>query len=142
MSKTVEVHEQSQRILAYLDELSGENIFTIINSILDPTGHVKEIAVFGRALAYLLENDEITIQMRAFSARNTAGLGKDEALDLMAHLQEWFRFEASDPHWTLAEGDLRTKPIPELYITDKGQRKAVEILTARGVEWWRPRRNA
>lgn len=140
MSKTIDVHELSQRILAYLEELSGENIFTIINSILEPTGHAKEVAVFRRSLAELLEKDEINIAMRAFGSMGGSEFERADAMSLVADLPNWFRFDTNDPHWTLAEGDLRTKPMPAIYITDIGRRKAVEILTVRGYEWWRPRR--
>lgn len=132
--------ELSQRILALLEEFGEENIFAMINSIMDPTGATKEVTVFANALQRLLNEEYVTMAYSTFGPRTVTDLEESDAVALLADLRKWFRFDDSDPHWTLASGDIRRERIPEICLTDDGRARSVEILTARGVEWWRQRR--
>lgn len=132
--------EISQRILALLEEFGEENIFSTVNSIIDPKGSTEEVEMFTRALWDLVGNGHVTIAYATFAPRVVTDLEKSDAIDLLSGLPRWFRFDAIDRHWTLAKGDLRRERIPEICLTDAGRAKAVEILNERGVEWWRAKR--
>jgi hypothetical protein len=132
--------EMEQRVLAELEELWEENVFAMLNTIVDPTGDAHEVALLQRALQGLVERDYVTMGLEGFAPRNPEELGKSASLELLAGLDKWFRFDVADPHWTLRRGDIKKERIPVIYMTEAGRQKASEILTQRGYQWWRPRK--
>ena len=132
--------EMEQRVLAELEEFWEQNVFTMLNTIIDPTGDAREVALLQQALQGLVERDYIIMGLEGFAPRNPEELGKSASLELLSSLGNWFRFDAADPHWTLSKGDFRKERVPVIYSTTAGQQNAVEILTQRGYQWWRPKR--
>jgi hypothetical protein len=129
--------ELEQRVLAELEELWEENIFAMLNTVMDPTGDVQEVALLQQALRNLVERDYITMGLEGFAPRNPEELEKPVALELLSSLGDWFRFDTADPHWTLSKGDIKKERIPVIFSTAAGRQKAAEILTERGYKWWR-----
>jgi hypothetical protein len=137
---TIDLTEMEQRVLAELEECGEQNIFAMLNTIIDPTGDAPEVTLLQQALQGLVERDYVTMGLEGFAPRNPEELGKAASLELLSCLGSWFRFDAADPHWTLSKGDIKKERIPAIYSTDAGHQKAVEILTQRGYQWWRPKK--
>jgi hypothetical protein len=131
--------EFQQRILAELEEAWEQNVYTMLNTIIDPTGDDQEVALLQGALLDLVERDYVMMGMEGFAPRKPEELGKSASLELLSGLGDWFKFDTSDPHWTLSRGDFRKERIPVIYLSAAGELKAVEILTQRGYQWWRPK---
>ena len=129
--------EMEQRIVAELEEAWEQNVFSMLNTIVDPTGEAQEVASLQQALQRLVERDYVAIGLEGVARRNQEELEKSASLELISKLGDWFRFDSADPHWTLSKGDIKTERIPVIYLIAAGQQKAVEILTERGYRWWR-----
>src|SRR6476660_4134378 len=124
--------ETEQRILAELEEAWRQNVFSMINTIVDPTGDVGEVVMLRQALGELVERDYVVMAIEGFAPRNPQELGKSASLELLSGLSDWFRFDPLDPHWTLCRGDFRKDRYPVIVSTAAGRQKAAEILMQRG----------
>lgn len=132
--------EIEQRVLAELEEAWEQNVFAMLNAIIDPTGDAREVVQLEDALRNLVERDYVVMGLEGFAPRNPEELSKPASLELISGLNDWFRFDPADPHWTLSRGDIKRERIPVIYLIAAGQEKAVQILTQRGYQWWRPRK--
>ena len=74
--------EMEQRILAELEEAWRQNVFSMLNTIIDPAGDVQEVAVLQQALGELAERDYVVMAIEGFSPRNPQELGKAASLEL------------------------------------------------------------
>ena len=131
--------EMEQRVLAELEEFWEENVFAMLNTIIEPTGDIQEVVSLQSALMDLVERDYAVMGTEGFVPSEPERLGKQASLDLLTRLGEWFRFDREDLHWTLSKGDIKKERIPVIFSTVMGRNKAVEILTERGYQWWRPK---
>lgn len=134
-----ELTEMEQRVLAELEEVWEQNIFTMLNTIVDPKGNAREIAEFQQALEGLIGQGYVAIGLEQFSPREQTKLEKQAALELVFNLADWFRFDAASSYWTLSKGDFRKERYPVIFSTAEARERAFEILTERGYQWWRPR---
>jgi hypothetical protein len=137
---TIDLTEMEQRVFAELEECGEQNVFAMLNTIIDPTGDAAEVILLRQAVQALVERDYVIMGLEGFAPRHPEELGKTASLELLSKLDNWFRFDAEDPHWTLSTGDIKKERIPAVYSTDAGHQKAVEILTQRGYQWWRPKK--
>ena len=137
MSK--ELQEMAQRTLAELEEFWRENVFALLNSIVEPRDDFSQVAEFKDALKNLVDNEYIVIN---YTEINNEIENKDESESrhLADNLQEWFRFDEGRAVWTLRSGDLGSTRIPQVLLTPLGKGRARAILTERGYQWWRPKR--
>lgn len=129
--------ETEQRVLAELEEFWEENVFAMLNTIVDPTGDPSEVAMLQQALRGLVERDYVVMGFEGFVPRNPEKLGSEASLELVAKLGDWFKFDLADPHWTLSKGDIKKERIPAIFSTAAGREKASEVLNERGYQWWR-----
>ena len=132
--------EMEQRVLPELEEFWEENVFAMLNTIIDPTGDTGEVALLQQALAGLAERDYIIMGFESSFPRNRERLSTVASLGLISRLHEWFRFDLEDPHWTLRKGDIKKDRVPMIYSTESGREKAFEILDQRGYQWWRQKK--
>ena len=132
--------EMEQRILAELEECGEQNVFSMLNTIVDPKGDATEVTLLQQALQGLVQRDYVIMGLEGIVRRNPEELGKAASLELLSQLGDWFRFDVVDPHWTLSKGDFRNERYPAIYSTAAGRKQAVEILTQRGYQWWRPKK--
>jgi hypothetical protein len=132
--------EMQQRIVAELEEAWEQNVFSMLNTIIDPTGDAREVSSFQQALQGLIERDHVIMGLEGVARRSQEELGKSASLELISNLGDWFRFDTADSHWTLSKGDFRKERIPMIYLSSAGQQKAVAILTQRGYQWWRQKK--
>jgi len=131
--------EMEQRVLAELEEFWKENVFAMLNTIIDPTGKDQEVGMLEEALRGLVERDFIVMGSEGFLPGNPEKLAKIDSLQLLSDLKDWFKFGSQDPHWTLSKGDIKNERIPMIFSTAAGRQKAAEILMQRGYQWWRPK---
>lgn len=129
--------EFAQRVLAVLEEYGCENIFALLNTIVSPSGQVKEIDDFGDAIAGLLSQNMISLQMEGFVPRNPEKLTDEQAWSLMQSFGRWFKYEESTSFWTCATGDLMQQRVPVVCLSAEGRTCAEAILEDRGYQWWR-----
>lgn len=129
--------EMEQRILAVLHESWQENIFALLNTIIEPRGDPQEPILLQHALKTLLEREHIQLGLEGFVPRNPERFSGENSLKLIADLSDWFNFDRGDPHWTLARGDIKKERIPIVYVTESGRQLAHEIQMTRGYQWWR-----
>ena len=135
----IELSELEMRILAELEEAGEADAASMLNTIINPEGRPEELANYQRALSKILEKDLIEIRMDSIPT-GSIPLTKRDALAEAAGLSKNYTFSKSDGHWT----DIREKgppyfltPQPRLFITDAGNAKSIELLEARGYQWWR-----
>lgn len=136
----IDLTETEQRVLAVLEECWEENVFAMLNTIIEPAGDDREVLAFQQALQTLVERDYVTMGLEGFVPSNPEKFEKKASLELIRNLEVWFRFGPGDAYWTLSKGDIKKERIPVIYSTAAGRRKASEILMERGYQWWRPRR--
>lgn len=129
--------EMALRVLAVLEEPQKENVFPMLNTIIDSNGAEEEVILLQGALKELTENDLVLMGMEAFYPRNPEKLDKAKSLSLIANLPEWFRFETDGSYWTLANGDIRKERTPEIYATASGLEVGDRIMQTRDHQWWR-----
>jgi hypothetical protein len=135
-----ELTEMKQRVLSELEEFWEENVFAMLNTVIEPAGARSEVELLQQALKGLVEHDYIIMGFENFHPRNPERLSKQASLELIARLQDWFRFDLEDPHWTLRKGDIKKDRMPMIYSTASGREKAFEILDQRGYQWWRQKK--
>lgn len=132
--------EMEQRVLAELEEFWEENVFAMLNTIVDPTGDAQEVVLLQQALKELVKRDYVVMGYEGFVPSDPETLGKEASLELVSNLGDWFRFDTADTHWTLSKGDIKKERIPVIYSTKMAREKAFEVLDARGYQWWRPKK--
>ena len=137
---TTDLTEMEQRVLAELEEFWEQNVFAMLNTIIQPAGDAQEVAALQQSLVGLVERDYIVMGLEAFHPREVERFDKMASQELLASLGDWFKFDAADPPWTLARGDINKERIPIILSTASGRQKADEILRQRGYQWWRPKK--
>lgn len=129
--------EMEQRVIAELEEVWEQNIFSMLNTIVDPSGDPGEVGMLQEALKSLVERGFVAMGLEEFSPREQTKLDKQAALELVSRLGEWFRFDAETSFWTLSKGDFREVRYPVILSTAETREKAFQILDSRGYQWWR-----
>src|SRR5215470_7772715 len=109
--------EMEQRVLAELEEVWEQNIFSMLNTIIDPKGDPGEVETSQDALKGLVERDYVTMGYEGFVPKDPEELSKDASLALVSHLADWFRFDAGTSFWTLSKGDFRKARYPVIFST-------------------------
>jgi hypothetical protein len=137
---TTDMTEMEQRVLAELEESWEQNVFAMLNTIIQPAGDDQEVAAFQQSLVGLVERDYIVIGLQVFYPREVEKFDKTASRELLAGLGDWFKFDAADSDWTLARGDIKKERIPIIFSTASGRQKADEILRQRGYRWWRTKK--
>jgi hypothetical protein len=131
-----ELDEFEQRVLAELDEVWEDNVFSLLNSILDPTGEGSEVRTFVDAVASLIARDMVVLGWQSFYPSNTELLSKSASTALISALAEMFEFRQSDQHWGWRDGDMKVQRYPIVCATEKGHEWGRGFLNARGFRWW------
>ena len=131
--------ELGQRILAELEEFREENIFAMLNTVLDPAGMSQEINDLEHALFELAATGLVVMGYERRAFNDHLRLDKSLSLELISSMAAWFRFDASRSCWTIRTGDLRRTDLPMIFLTETGLLEANSILDEKGYQWWRPR---
>lgn len=134
-----QLSELQMRILAELEEAGEENVPTIMNTVMEPTGDPSEVDAIQQALEGLVQADFISMSIDLDAAKRLKVLSQDQSLAVIADLRAGLGFRASDRHWM----DIRRKgppyswSFPYILATSEARRKGREILMERGHNWWR-----
>ena len=83
-NRMTDLTETEQRVLAELDEFWEENVFTMLNTIVEPRGDRQEVPLFQKALHGLVERDYVVMGLEGVARRDQEELGKSPSLDLIA----------------------------------------------------------
>lgn len=134
-----ETKELAQRALAELEEFWRENVFALLNTIVDPQNDFSQVTEFQASLKELVDEKFIIINFREING-NVETKDEAESRSIADKLPEWFRYDESRAVWTLRSGDIRSTRIPQTILTPLGREKARAILSERGYQWWRPKR--
>lgn len=120
-----------QRILAELEEAGEENISSMLNTIVMPSGDRSELATYATALAQLVEQGLVRVEFE--SDENSTPLQQAGAADIIRDLDHHLHFSGEDGEW----GFIDTERTPVIIGTDSGLARAEAILEDRGYQWWR-----
>lgn len=129
--------EAAERILSELEEAGEQNIYAMLNTIIDPNGLSEQVNEFQEALRTLHQTGYITMGMEEFSPRIQQELPYAECSALIDDVKSWMTFDKADHLWSPSKGDYRTSQYPVIFVTPTGKAKAFEILDRRGYQWWR-----
>ena len=130
------LNEYQQRILAELDEIWEDNVFALLNSILDPAGEEGEVQAFVEAVASLIAQDMVILGWESFYPRNTELLSKSASTSLASTLSGMFEFKPLQRIWGLRSGDMKVQRYPIVSVTENGHDWGRGFLNARGFRWW------
>ena len=136
----ISADELSHRVLAELNEAWTENIFAMLNTIIEPTGQPAEVAAFTDALKSLVNKELALLAVEAFFPANPEPRTKIQSLDMLAKLGDWFTFDHKRTCWTLRNGELTKARIPVIKVTSLGRDVGWKLLEQNGYQWWRPRK--
>jgi hypothetical protein len=135
----VGLSELEMRILSELDEAGEEDVLTMLNTVIDPTGDPGELANFQQALYGLLDKKLVAIDLESMPT-GAISLSREGILTEIEGLPKNFTFISEGRHWT----DIREQgppyfqtPLPRLVIAETGEALAFTILESRGYKWWR-----
>jgi hypothetical protein len=130
------------RVLSELEESGQEDVVTMINTVMPPTGEKSELVGLQRALKNLVQADYVTMSMDLDSSRKFRSLSGPESLDVIADLESGLRFDNETKLWTDTrhEGPPYRLAFPYILNTVAGKEKGFQILDERGYQWWRPKK--
>lgn len=135
----VSLTEFAQRILAELEEVGENNVFSLLNTIIEPKGNQDETAGMQEALKSLLMANLVQMRLETHSGPIGLPLMPAEAMVECSDMSHWFTFDGASGYWTLGHGDLRDTAYPQIVLTAAGRAAAVQLLSRRGYQWWRQR---
>jgi len=132
--------ELEMRILSELEEAGQEDVFTLMVTVMNPSGEASEVEQMCEALSNLVRAGLVRMSVDRDVGLALRELPQDESLLTIAELAPNLRFQAEGGYWT----DIRRtgRPFedtfPYVLGTETGIARAFEILTERGYQWWRP----
>lgn len=137
-----ELSELEMRVLSELEEAGQEDIITMMVTVLEPTGHARDIEGMQSALENLVRRDLIRMSMDRDPSGRLRDLSQEESLKVVAGLKSYVHFNREKAIWVNAQqsGPPFGDPFPYIVDTASGKKMAFEILDERGYQWWRPRR--
>ena len=129
-----ELSEFAQRTLAELDEAGEENLPTLLNTILIPTGESNEFLGLRDAISSLLQENLVRIAFERDQSLRLKDISFEDSLSVVEHLSEHLIYNPEVRHWTGGQ-----RPWPHVVSTERGKQRGNEILSVRGYQWWRQR---
>ena len=67
----IDLTEMEQRVLSELEEFWEENVFAMLNTIIEPAGDAREVALLQQALRGLVERDYVVMGLQGFSLQES-----------------------------------------------------------------------
>jgi len=135
----MQLSEMEMRILATLEEAGEEHACTVLNMISGEAVQAVSVADYQQALRNLISEGLTEIVLFSLP-EGPQTLALPEVLAEVDALAEHYRFSPELGGWV----DVRdtgppyfSVPLPRILATDAGYAKAIELLEARGYEWWR-----
>ena len=132
--------ELADRIVSELDDRGSDNLHSLLNTVIEPTGSVDEVNRLKEALAKILKRELGHLALERMHPRSSSTLADADAVGMLSTLQQWFRFDVSTQCWTLGNGDPLKDSYPVLVLEENGFSHARDVLEIRGYRWWMQRR--
>lgn len=132
--------ELEMRILSELEEAGQEDVFTLMVTVMNPSGEASEVEQVCEALTNLVRAGLVRMSVDRDAGLALRELPQDGSLTIIAQLPPNLRFQTEGSYWA----DIRRtgRPFedtfPYVLGTETGIARAFEILTERGYRWWRP----
>lgn len=124
--------EQSQRILAELEEAGFENVSCIINTVSRPSGDYKELAENVAAFHELILNGLAQVAYENKGLGKLESISREASMKAITDFEKMIDFDVAEDIW---KWDRHT-PRAYLRLTELGLQKAHQILNERGYQWW------
>lgn len=131
--------ELAMRILATLEEAGSERLVPLLNTIMQGSGNVEEVAGFQQALRRLLASGHVELFLNSMPFGDQR-LSDDQAANEIDALAANYRFHDDDKIWRDARFSgppFYQTPEPAVALTGPGRQKSEAVLERRGPEWWR-----
>ena len=136
----IDLDEMKLRMLAEFDDEDLADVFDIFAATLPhPSGSPSELALFCSALLALVSTDVFVLGLGKKWYNPERDLDKQESLRLAAEMPAWFRFDAEQSYWNLADGQIGRDVIPIVILTELGKAKALDVRINHGFRWWTKR---
>jgi hypothetical protein len=129
-------NEMQLRLLAELEEAHWNNVFSLLNTVIVPSGDLSEPGVMQDAVLAMVAEGKLLIGTEAFYPRKAELLSSEAAVEFASRLAEQFEFNARESYWTYVGGSMRTGRYPFVELTAEGLKAAEAILGQRGYRWW------
>jgi hypothetical protein len=141
MTETKTLTEIAQRILAFLEEAGQEEVRLTMLSIYVTDKSPDNIRGFVASLKDLAQLGYIRMAKDYDASRRLIKLSVADSIDAVAAISTYMQFSTENEYWfdSRVTGPPYSTMLPYIMLTDEGYRKAAEIMTARGWEWWNPR---
>lgn len=134
--------ELEMRIVSELEEAGEEDVLTLLLTVMEPVGEASEVEQMCVALENLVRSGFVRLSVDRDSTRRLRALPQGQSLAVITELPANLRFQTERRHWTDIRhtGPPYGSPFPYVVGTQSGIAKALEILTERGYQWWRPKK--
>jgi hypothetical protein len=136
----INIDELKARILSELEEAQAEDVEVLLQTVFSPTGNSRELAAFIEAVRALVLEGLVVMAPDLGDDQRPAPLTKKASLAAATDLSEIIEYDAIRRRWF----DKRDKEppfkftCPNVVLTKQGLDRALQILEARGYQWWRP----
>lgn len=132
----IDIREMKLRILGEFDDTDLYDVFAVINAVTKPSRSMAGLTAFCAAVMELVANEVIVLgyEIRAFAPETV--LNRDDSLDLVARLPDWFKLDQEKNIWTRSKGAFRVDPTPIMMLTDAGKEQALDIRKRYAFRWW------
>lgn len=134
---SIDIGEINLRILGEFDDTDMYDVYGLMNTvILPPSGSVSDLASFCAGLAKLVAKGVVVLGFEIKPFVPETVLNRDESLDLVARLPDWFKFDREKKIWTRSSGAFRVDPTPFVMLTELGKDEALDIRRRYPFRWW------
>lgn len=127
-----DVIEISERVLAELEEAQEENIYGLMNTVIQATGAEAERGIYAAALVRLIEFGDVALARESSGRPLKEMSAADSALEARRATAA-MKFEPSKRGW------IDPTDAYEIYavLLPPGLERSVKLLEERGYQWWR-----
>jgi hypothetical protein len=134
--------ELSERILATLEEAGEENIPTLMNTVVTSADVAPNVDDLQEALRELLQKRLARLATSAAPGQRLKELQQDVEENEIARLSDWLQYDTALRSWVdrRTSGPPYSDSYPYVKLTQAGRAASTRILSAKGYEWWRPRK--
>lgn len=137
---SIRFSEMEMRVLSILEEFQYENVPEMINTIVQPTGHARELTAMLKALAGLVRKGLVSMCVDNDAEGYIAPLAGEASIEVIREMESYVVFDSARGIWTNTR--LKGPPFgvafPLMLATKEAQGIGREILRVRGYRWWAP----
>ena len=117
------------KIFVELEELRVQDLISLLNTVIVPTGSKEDLELYGDVLAGLVRDGCLSIGYD-HKDRINEDLNKEKAIEFLTTLGDIASFDANSNYWKLTDREVKTDDRLAVILTDKGLQKAIDVLKA------------